>query len=74
MTLTEPKDLADVKDMVRIPAGHWELGTDDPVLPADGEGPARIKSLSSFLIDRFEVSRADFEEFAKESGYVTDVS
>lgn len=56
-------------DMVKIPAGTFKMGT------ADGfpyEGPVHEVTLKGFWMDRHEVTVAQFEKFAKATGYVTD--
>lgn len=44
--------------MVRIPGGLALIGTDNPILIPDGEGPERLVRLSDFYIDKYEVSNA----------------
>ncbi|NIR32426.1 MAG: formylglycine-generating enzyme family protein [Gammaproteobacteria bacterium] len=55
-----PGAAAAAEDMVRIPGGAYTLGSD-----AGGAGarPAHRFVLEPFLIDRFEVTNADFVEF-----------
>jgi formylglycine-generating enzyme required for sulfatase activity len=48
--------------MVEIPAGPFTLGSDEGD-PEDG--PAQEMDLPAFEIDRFEVTNADFDAFAK---------
>jgi sulfatase modifying factor 1 len=43
-------------DMVLIHGGRGILGTDDPQLWRDGESPKRVLTVSSFYIDKYEVS------------------
>jgi formylglycine-generating enzyme required for sulfatase activity len=43
-------------DMVLIQGGRGILGTDDPQLWRDGESPKRVVTLSSFYMDKYEVS------------------
>ena len=59
-------------EFVLIPGGVFTMGTDQPVLPQDGEGPARATELSSFLIHKFEVSNGEFAAFVEETSYVTE--
>jgi formylglycine-generating enzyme required for sulfatase activity len=54
--------------MVEIPAGPFTLGSDEGD-PEDG--PAQEMDLPAFEIDRFEVTNADFDAFAKSTGYLT---
>lgn len=68
--LEEDKDLS---DMILIPGGTFLMGTDDKEgFPADGEGPARNVTLSTFLIDATAVTNKQFALFIKETNYVTD--
>ena len=50
------------------------MGTNKPIIEADGESPARKVSISSFWMDVHEVSNAEFEIFVKETNYKTEVS
>jgi sulfatase modifying factor 1 len=58
--------------MVRIPAGEFTMGTDDPQIMTDGESPARRVYVSEFLLDQYEVSNRQFVEFVLETGYETE--
>jgi sulfatase modifying factor 1 len=60
--------------MVLIKGGDFFMGTEKPLIPPDGEGPARRIKISSFYVDVHEVSNAEFEQFTKKTGYVTEVS
>ena len=57
--------------MVKLPAGEMILGTTlgYPDERPFGEKPSQIKS---FLIDATEVTNAQFAEFVKQTGYITD--
>jgi len=44
------------RKMVQINGGIGYMGTDDPKIPRDGEGPQRQIEMSSFLMDKYEVS------------------
>ena len=59
--------------MVSIPAGEFQMGSDQAVIHADGEGPARQVSLDSFWIDVHEVSNAEFDRFVQATGHITEV-
>ena len=48
----------DEDDMVVIPGGLFTMGTDLPYFVADGEAPARRVQISTFLMDKHEVSNA----------------
>nr|XP_015202870.1 PREDICTED: sulfatase-modifying factor 1 [Lepisosteus oculatus] len=58
--------------MVLIPAGKFTMGTDEPAIPQDGEGPARTVHIQQFYMDVYEVSNLEFENFVNATGYVTD--
>ncbi|XP_053576760.1 formylglycine-generating enzyme [Bombina bombina] len=58
--------------MMLIPAGVFIMGTDDPAIPQDGEGPARKVHLDSFYMDMFEISNMEFEKFVTSTGHVTE--
>lgn len=59
--------------MVRIPAGVFTMGTDDPQIKQDGEAPARRVAVDAFYMDAYEVSNAEFEKFVNSTGYLTEV-
>ncbi|XP_069499610.1 formylglycine-generating enzyme isoform X2 [Ambystoma mexicanum] len=58
--------------MVLVPAGVFTMGTDEPGIPPDGEGPARKVHIHNFHIDQYEVTNAAFAQFIKSSGYRTE--
>lgn len=58
--------------MAFVKGGKFMMGTNHPFLPLDGEGPAREIKVSSFYMDIYEVSNAEFELFANSTGYVTE--
>lgn len=63
----------ELSDMMLIPAATFLMGTDDKEgFPADGEGPVRNVTLSTFLIDVTAVTNKQFATFIKETNYVTD--
>ena len=57
--------------LVAIPGGIAQVGTDRPMIPADGEGPMRAVLLSPFHIAATAVSNADFARFVTATGYRT---
>lgn len=57
---------------VSIPGGRAEVGTRQPLLPADGEGPVRRVTLRPFRISPTAVSNAQFARFVAATGYVTE--
>ncbi|XP_020300487.1 sulfatase-modifying factor 1 [Pseudomyrmex gracilis] len=61
-----------IENMVRIDAGVYFVGTNNPVFVADGEGPKRQVALDSFYIDKFEVSNEEFATFVNVTGYTTE--
>eukprot|EP00042_Codosiga_hollandica_P038809 m.318903 g.318903 ORF g.318903 m.318903 type:complete len:367 (+) comp55488_c0_seq34:25-1125(+) len=58
--------------MVSLPGGQFTMGTDQPHLPQDGEGPARLVTLDPFCVDKYEVSNADFAKFVRATNYQTE--
>ena len=60
--------------MVFIEGGSFVMGSNKPIVPQDGEGPARKVSLDEYFIDKHEVSNAEFDIFVKDTGYVTEVT
>lgn len=59
--------------MVLISGGEFLMGTDNPGIPADGEGPQRLVHVESFYMDIQEVTNQQFESFVNASGYITEV-
>ncbi|XP_067907565.1 formylglycine-generating enzyme isoform X3 [Heterodontus francisci] len=58
--------------MVLIPGGVFTMGTDNPGIPQDGEGPARKVHVKQFYMDTYEVTNAEFERFVRATGYTTE--
>lgn len=58
--------------MVRISGGDFLMGTDNPGIPADGEGPQRLVHVDSFYMDIQEVTNQQFQSFVGATGYVTE--
>jgi len=58
--------------LVLVPGGRYVIGTDEPWLPADGEGPARAVELKPFRIGPCAVTVAEFGTFVDATGFVTD--
>ncbi len=56
------------KDMVWIPGGTYLMGSDAHY---PEEAPAHPVSVSSFWIDRYQITNAAFRRFVKATGYVT---
>ena len=59
--------------MVFIKGGTFIMGSDNQIIVADGEGPARKVTLDSFYLDVHETSNAEFERFVDATDYVTEV-
>lgn len=64
--------LAIKEDMVLVPGKTFMMGTSNPIIFNDGEGPERPVRVSSFWMDRFEVSNAEYRAFAESTGYRTE--
>ena len=57
---------------VLIPEGTFEMGLKTAIIHADGETPLRYVSISSFYLDKFEVSNSDFKAFVDATNYTTE--
>lgn len=57
--------------MMRIPGGEFLMGTDNPGIPADGEGPQRLVQVDSFFMDIHEVTNRQFQSFVEARDYIT---
>ena len=62
----------DILDQVAIPGGKALLGTNEPLIPDDGEGPLRTKAVKPFRIMKTAVTNEQFAKFVERSGYVTE--
>jgi sulfatase modifying factor 1 len=62
------KDTSNSK-MVWIPAGKFQMGSDDPEFP-DAQPIHEVK-VNGFWMDEHEVTNAEFARFVKATGYVT---
>lgn len=59
--------------MVKLDGGRFLMGAEDQEgFPQDGEGPVRAVTLTGFWIDRYPVTNAQFAEFVRRTGYVTE--
>src|SRR6266540_4332937 len=56
-------------DMVAIRAGRYTIGDESP--DARGDAPLRSVVMTSFAIERFEVTNRQFADFVRATGYVT---
>ncbi|MGM0904176.1 MAG: formylglycine-generating enzyme family protein [Bacillota bacterium] len=71
--VSEPNQTMFKDKMVYIPGGEFLMGTNSKEgFPTDGEGPVRKVKVNPFLIDRYAVSNAEFAEFVKDTGYITE--
>jgi len=59
-------------EAVALPGGAFRMGSDDGLMPADGEGPSRVVRVKPFAIDRAPVTNARFADFVSQTGYVTE--
>ncbi len=58
----------DGAEMVLVPAGAFSMGSDE----YDNEKPVHVVTLSAFLVDRHEVTNAQFAKFVQATGWKTD--
>jgi formylglycine-generating enzyme len=58
----------EMSDQVRVPAGSFVMGSDDAY---PEEAPARAVKVAAFLIDRHDVTNAEFGRFVTATGYKT---
>ncbi|KAL0892057.1 hypothetical protein ABMA27_015278 [Loxostege sticticalis] len=63
---------APIENMVLIPDGEYQVGTDDIAIETDKEGPKRMVKLKKFYLDKYEVSNSDFDHFATVTNYKTE--
>lgn len=59
-------------EAVELPGGTFVMGTNDRILPHDGEGPARPVKVAPFGIDRVAVTNDRFAAFVAATGYRTE--
>ncbi|KAI4905748.1 hypothetical protein NFI96_003035 [Prochilodus magdalenae] len=70
-----PTDLQEhdmLSKMVMLQGGWFLMGTDDPGIPQDGEGPQRRVWLDPFNIEEHEVTNLQFQRFSNKTGYITE--
>ena len=68
----ETKAFHRTNGMLEVPGGSYKIGTDNQIIPADREGPAKLVELSTFYLDVHEVSNAEFAIFVEETKYKTE--
>ena len=62
-----------IPDTIRvIMGGRGLLGTDNAVLPDDGESPLRRTRIRPFLMSEAAVTNTEFQTFAQDTGYLTE--
>ena len=66
------RELQTSSEIVDVPGGIALVGTNEPILPVDGEGPLRKKRVKPFRIDACTVTNTRFQTFVSETGYITD--
>lgn len=59
-------------EVVAVKGGETFVGTHEPVLVADGEGPERKVNVSDFFLEAETVTVARFAEFVAATGYVSE--
>lgn len=57
------------EDMMWIPGGTFEMGSQIPSYPE--EGPVHTVTVSGFWMDKYQVTNQQFEKFVTATGYVT---
>jgi len=66
------RDCPDCPEMVVIPSGSLAMGSPDSEDGrGDDEGPVHQVNITSFALGRTEITRGQFAEFVKSSGYIT---
>ena len=55
-----------------VKGGRAFAGTENPILPADGEGPRRSELIADFALEAQTVTNKRFAEFVEATGYVTE--
>ncbi|XP_055626012.1 formylglycine-generating enzyme [Toxorhynchites rutilus septentrionalis] len=58
--------------MSLIPGGTYLVGTNEPMFPADREGPEKEVTIANFYLDQYEVSNRRFQKFVDKTKYVTE--
>lgn len=62
----------DTENMVLIPGGSFEMGTNEPIFQTYFESPVRDVNVKPFYMDKYEVSNQNFKEFVEKTGYKTE--
>ncbi|RZF44480.1 hypothetical protein LSTR_LSTR002253 [Laodelphax striatellus] len=58
--------------MVFIKGKQFFMGTDEPIVTADGESPERTVKVDNFFMDAYEVNNAQFKQFVDDTNYITE--
>jgi len=61
-----------ILELCDIPGGQSILGTDQPFIPLDEEGPRRTRDISQFRMMQTTVTNEMFSSFVNDTGYQTD--
>ena len=65
-----PAPAAGEAEMAEVPAGPATIGSNDG---SRNETPVRQVDLPAYMIDKFEVTNAQYDQFTKATGYQTEV-
>jgi sulfatase modifying factor 1 len=66
------RDCPDCPEMVVIPSGGFDMGSPDAEEGrGDDESPVHSVKIAAFALGRTEITRGQFAEFVKSTGYVT---
>ena len=60
------------KDFIRVVGGQFIMGTLKPEIPMDGEGPTRPVNITTFSLQKYEVSNAQYQAFVDATQFVTE--
>ncbi|MDB6454164.1 formylglycine-generating enzyme family protein [Falsirhodobacter sp. 20TX0035] len=60
------------QQLLSIPGGLAQRGTDRPLIPQDGEGPMQALLIPPFRMSSTVITTREFAHFAEQSGYRTD--
>ena len=58
--------------VIAVKGGDSFVGTNDPVIEVDGEGPERKVTVNDFFLEAETVTVARFADFVEATGYVTE--
>ena len=67
--VTPPSNICDLDQMIRVAAGKYPIGTDDPSSAYDNERPLHEVTVQAFDIDAAPVTNAAFTRFIDDGGY-----